>query len=254
MTIAAAYLTHEGLVLGSDSATTFTIGENRHFCNHAQKIFEVGEKGNLGVCTWGAGGLDGISHRSLIARLGKELKPEWSVQEAVEHFVEIIKEQYTDDFGDLGYFIGGCLGDKCKAEGFAIYFSAGAKPSIIPLDVGFPYVQGCPDVYERLILGYVWELRQKLQVKYKISDKDFNELSQDYSGFPISLMPVREAVDFVFFLVYSTIKSYQYRIGIPFCGGAVEVAVITTDRPFRWVHHKRFNSAISVPVEGGGTA
>jgi len=30
----------------------------------------------------------------------------------------------------------------------------------------------------------------------------------------------------------------------PVCGGPVEIAVITTDRSFRWVHHKRFDAAI----------
>jgi hypothetical protein len=34
----------------------------------------------------------------------------------------------------------------------------------------------------------------------------------------------------------------------PVCGGPVEVAVITTDRRFRWVRHKRFDAAIE---EGG---
>jgi len=30
----------------------------------------------------------------------------------------------------------------------------------------------------------------------------------------------------------------------PVCGGPIEIAVITTDRPFRWVRHKLLGEAI----------
>jgi len=72
MTIAAAYLTSEGVVLGADSTTTVGTGGGvavAQLLNYAQKIFEVGERSRLGVCTWGAGRIGEVSHRTLIARL-----------------------------------------------------------------------------------------------------------------------------------------------------------------------------------------
>jgi hypothetical protein len=56
MTIAAAYLTSEGLVLGADSTTTYSdpAGNVVQLLNHAQKIFEVGENSRFGFCTWGS--------------------------------------------------------------------------------------------------------------------------------------------------------------------------------------------------------
>ncbi len=49
MTIAAAYLVSEGLVLGADSSTTVLApsphggGQVLQLLNHSQKVFEVGE-------------------------------------------------------------------------------------------------------------------------------------------------------------------------------------------------------------------
>jgi hypothetical protein len=31
---------------------------------------------------------------------------------------------------------------------------------------------------------------------------------------------------------------------VPYCGGPIEIAVISTDRRFRWVRHKNFGAAL----------
>ena len=91
MTIAAAYLTSEGVVLGADSTTTISAptsgteaGPVVQILNHAQKIFEVGApgQGNFGVCTWGAGRLETMSHRTLFARLSDQLDKGTTVEQA----------------------------------------------------------------------------------------------------------------------------------------------------------------------------
>jgi len=43
-------------------------------------------------------------------------------------------------------------------------------------------------------------------------------------------------------------KAMKFSHMAPVCGGPVEIAVITTDRKFRWVRHKKFDAAIG---EGG---
>ena len=72
MTIAACYVSPEGVVLGADSASTYMFAHPtgpRHF-NYGQKIFEIGENSTLGIVTWGLGGLAIGSYRTLAARLG----------------------------------------------------------------------------------------------------------------------------------------------------------------------------------------
>jgi len=58
-------------------------------------------------------------------------------------------------------------------------------------------------------------------------------------------MTIRDAIDFVHFTIYSTIKATKFSTRDKDCGGPIELAVITTDRNFRWVKHKGWDSAIS---------
>lgn len=44
--------------------------------------------------------------------------------------------------------------------------------------------------------------------------------------------------------VYTTIQNMKFSHLAPVCGGPVEIALITGDRPFRWVRHKRLDAAI----------
>jgi hypothetical protein len=61
-------------------------------------------------------------------------------------------------------------------------------------------------------------------------------------GFPD--LPIREAIDFIHTYLHITIKGFKFRVGPPICGGPIEIAFISTDRPFRWVCHKGFERAI----------
>ncbi len=62
------------------------------------------------------------------------------------------------------------------------------------------------------------------------------------------LLPIREAIDWVHASIYTTFKTMKFSHMAPVCGGAIEIAVATTDRKFRWVRHKEFDAAIG---EGG---
>jgi hypothetical protein len=59
------------------------------------------------------------------------------------------------------------------------------------------------------------------------------------------MLPIRDAIDFVHSSIYSTIKALKFSQFPQVCGGPIEIAVITSDRPFRWVRHKRFDAAIT---------
>lgn len=80
MTIAACYVSSEGVVFGADSTATMFVsgigsgapGAEHHF-NYAQKIFEVGQDSTLGMTMWGLGGLPHASHRTLIAQWADSL-------------------------------------------------------------------------------------------------------------------------------------------------------------------------------------
>ena len=80
MTIAACYLSSEGVVFGADSTSTMFVrgpgpapGGTEHHFNYAQKVFEIGQQSRLGITMWGLGNLDRTSYRTLIARFANDL-------------------------------------------------------------------------------------------------------------------------------------------------------------------------------------
>ena len=59
------------------------------------------------------------------------------------------------------------------------------------------------------------------------------------------ILPIRDAIDFVYSCIHSTIKGLKFSQLSQICGGPVEIAVITTDRKFRWVRHKSWDAAVA---------
>ncbi|TIL25735.1 MAG: hypothetical protein E5Y88_12365 [Mesorhizobium sp.] len=82
-------------MLGADSTSTYGVAGDRHYYNHAQKIFEVGEDASLGIVTWGLGGLSVGSYRMLIARFADRLKPGISVEDAAKQWASDFWNAYT---------------------------------------------------------------------------------------------------------------------------------------------------------------
>src|SRR4051794_35462630 len=48
-------------------------------------------------------------------------------------------------------------------------------------------------------------------------------------------VPIREAIDFTHACLMATVKAIKFSLIPRVCGGPIEIAVITTDRKFRWV-------------------
>ena len=55
---------------------------------------------------------------------------------------------------------------------------------------------------------------------------------------------MRDAIDYVHSAIYCTIKAVKFSTMAQVCGGPIEIAVITSDRLFRWVRHKPWHAAI----------
>jgi len=58
-------------------------------------------------------------------------------------------------------------------------------------------------------------------------------------------VPMRDAIDFIHTCIFSTIKAIKFSNLPQICGGPIELAVITTDRNFRWVRHKTWDTAVT---------
>lgn len=282
MTIAACYLSTEGVVFGADSTSTFPslYGVPRHY-DHGQKIFEVGEHGStLGIVMWGLGGLIGLSYRTLIAQFSEQnyQQPTNTVQDVANRFAQFFWHEYSVRQGQQiarlqhlvvssvlteaetkerdgllqnlsgGFCLGGNLGHDRTPAAFEIgYGPLQAGPTIAAIPVGETVFRGVENIVRRMLLGIDPGLYAAI-----LSSGRWNGTPQDLSNLVNQgrlmlpgILPLRDAIDWVHSSVYSTIKAMKFSQLSPICGGPVEIAVVTTDRPFRWVCHKGLGTAIT---------
>jgi hypothetical protein len=284
VTIAACYLSPEGVVLGADSTVSFNFQDQSgrlvpHYFNYGQKVFEVGENSTLGIATWGLGGLGLISYRTLFADLADDFgsAPPATVQDAAQRWVSSFAPIYSttaapqiarakalaaqqartpqeeeelvqlDNTLACGFCMGGRVGAKREPGAYEMVFkprdSAPATPQAI--EYGWRF-WGAPNAIQRLMFGMDDVMVAALlnSEKWPGSEQDIRQLMA--ANYPAHdyILPLREAIDFVHSAIYTTIKSLKFSKLHQICGGPVEIAVITTDRRFRWVRHKGLGDAI----------
>lgn len=162
-------------------------------------------------------------------------------------------EQEENEFAVLsqnlvvGFCIGGHLPATRQSEAWVTVFNPLTdKPSPVQLVFGQVGAWGAPNMMQRLFLGYDEELRRELLScgKWGGTEAELNAILMKYSlNHPI--LPMRDAVDYVYSCVHSTVKAFKFSNLSQICGGPIEVATITADRRFRWVRHKMLDSAIA---------
>jgi len=121
-----------------------------------------------------------------------------------------------------------------------------AMPVPSPIPVGNYGFFGAPNMIKRLINGSDDNLKDSILKSGKWNGTDVelvDLLNQHVLGHPT--LPIRDAIDFVHSCIYSTIKGMKFSNFYQICGGPIELAVITTDRRFRWVRHKPWDAAIA---------
>lgn len=288
MTIAACYLSPEGVVFGADSTSTYPSEdeENRYY-NYAQKIFQVGgPDSTLGVTLWGLGGLGELSYRTVIAQVADNLlaTPPADMAEVARRFADRFWHEFSqrhdadlkrtqalesnvartpDEDEELdnlkNTFSGGfCLGGYLLSDRTPRAYEIGYDPTMTAapnpeaLVIGEPKFWGCPNIIRRLTYGIDLSLAMDIMSSshWTGTPEELGDLIKPYKLTAPATLPIREAIDWIHASVYSTIKAMKFSQLAPVCGGPVEIAAITTDRPFRWVRHKRF----TVAIEQGGIA
>jgi hypothetical protein len=99
VTIAACYVTPEGVVFGADSTASAMLSGGFHYFNYNQKVFEIGEfeQGTLGIVTWGLGGLGIKSYRTLLALLNDDLlaNPPKDVTDVATRWADLFWTDYS---------------------------------------------------------------------------------------------------------------------------------------------------------------
>ena len=288
MTIAGCYVTSEGVVLGADSTATVPAASPQHY-DYAQKLFQVGDRGGtLGFLCWGLNGLRTTSFRTLSAQLSDDLigHPPANVAEVItrwcaafwtNYLVEFAAErarcgalaakaartpQEEREFVTLARVLSGghCIGGHVRASrvpvAFAFEYSplAVTEPPVYEIPRGLPRWWACYNLVNRLIYGIDERVAQEIFCSghWDGSPNDLGNLVNRHALHLPCELPLREAIDWVYSSIFVTIKAMKFSSLDPVCGGPIEIAVITSDREFRWVCHKGLQEAISLPAIAKG--
>lgn len=146
----------------------------------------------------------------------------------------------------IGFCMGGRAGGTRTPEAFEVVFEPLAgRPSPVQIPLGKYRFWGVPNMADRLISGTDMGIRESILNSpfWTGSEADFDAvLAKHVLSHPI--LPIRDAIDFVHTCIHSTIKALKFSAYNQICGGPIEIAAVTTDRPFRWVRHKKWDAAL----------
>lgn len=150
----------------------------------------------------------------------------------------------------LGLYVGFCVAGYVPMDRKPMAYQINVMPTALAAPVpmqlqGNNAFWGAPNLALRLLNGYDSDLRQGIldSAHWNGSEAELDALLVTNS-LQIPPLPIRDAVDFAHSCIHSTIKALKFSSLNQICGGPIELAVITTDRKFRWVRHKRWDEAI----------
>lgn len=272
MTIAACYLSPEGVVFGADSTTT--VGD--HHFDFGQKIFEIGDGTSLGIVTWGLGGIQHTSYRTLYAEFAADLKANAppTVLDAAQRWAAKFFSVYDSAIGAahraadaaastpeekdkvsaradmlrVGFCLGGVTPPNLRPAAFELEFAPTdtAIPTPIALPMGEAIFRGVPSLVSRILYGIDPGLFDAIAgcPHWTGGQKGLMDIIEPFVLGQPPMLPLRDAIDWIYSCIHGTIKGVKFSPWAPMCGGPVEIAVVTSDRPFRWIRHKSLDAAI----------
>lgn len=183
-----------------------------------------------------------------------ELKGEHKPTAAPDKSMRTETEEKDFQLLQRNLFAGFCIAGYVKPGRDPMAYEIRLHPSFhtpaTPIRIVRPGFWGAPNFILRLLNGFDHEVRGSLlsSKHWKGSESELDMiLTKTALGVP-ALLPIRDAIDFVYFCIHATIKALKFSSLNQICGGPIELAVITTDRKFRWVRHKPWDAAIE---EGG---
>jgi hypothetical protein len=146
-----------------------------------------------------------------------------------------------------GFCLGGNLYcDRTPAACEILYEPLAPGPVVNAIPMGVGGFWGVKNLILRMFYGIDPELYSALLKcgHWTGTPIDLANLVNPYKLLAPGHLPLRDAIDWVHASVYATIKAMKFSQLAPVCGGPVEIAVVTADRAFRWVRHKKLDTAI----------
>ena len=159
-----------------------------------------------------------------------------------------IKDELNDIFNRIrvGFCIAGYVDRDRMPHAYEIEFDPTLRSQAQPKSITRLKHFGNDNIVSRIVGVFDNEIKSSI-INSRFWNGDLQDLENILANVKLERndMTIRDALDFVYFAIYSTIKATKFSTHDKDCGGPIELAVITTDRKFRWVKHKNWDSAIS---------
>lgn len=251
MTIVACVKVYDGIILGADSATQI-MGKDPQgnmavlkTYQNAKKLFQFQEL-PIGILTYGIGNIEKKSIETLLRDFDRDNPvssgSEYRVEDLTKKLFNFFKDIYDQKFGAiaeerkkpvLGLFISGYSHLSTEGEEWEFILPVHTEPNQVrgPDEFGSSW-RGASIPFTRLYFGMDPRAKKDLidsgfdeNVMKKIFDKYKSPVV--YDG-----MPVKDAVEFVKFILRTTIGLSSFEIGAPSCSEPINIAIIGPKKGF----------------------
>ena len=268
MTIIVSVKINDGIVMASDSASTFGIGQTYLT---ADKIVNLVKGLPIGVMVTGNGGIGAESiatlFKDLRTRLDGTAGHDWkldrnayTMQQVAERVRAFLFEEKTTGQGLETWMqlrICGYSAGRPLPEVWEVKLLGKECPQPVLARAEDQFGVNWDGEYEplnRLILGVgtgIYESAVKLGVPEPEVPGIVDKLTTDlYETLALPAMPIQDAIDLARYLVETTagFVRFSVRKQPKTVGGPVEIAAITKHEGFRWVQRRHFYTASLNPM------
>lgn len=269
MTVLVSVKINDGIVMATDSASTFFIQPTPQVYGHANKLLNLRKGMPIGVMATGVGGIGRESLETLFKDFRVRLSGEspthldwtldplnYTMSGVADRLHTFLVEEKAIPAGFEGFTLVRLCGysaGQSLAEVWDVPIVSQTRPSPVcaqdQTQFG-PLWQGEREAIDRLLFGHSSALDPTL-TKLGLMDRKPDIVRGFLEGAGLlcmEAMPIQDAIDLARYLVEVTIGYVRFRVGyVKTVGGTVEIAAITKHEGFRWVQRKNFYQGNVIP-------
>lgn len=250
MSIVACVKVQDGIVLGCDSATQILGRDPKgnisvlKVYQNARKLFRFQEL-PVAILTYGMGNIGPKSVRTVLREFAGTYQPDqvYAVQKIADELSQYLNGIHQEEYKDLtpdqrpklGIFMAGYSHSKSLGEEWEFIIPECIEPKLVrPKNKFGAAWRGVAIPFTRLYFGYDPRIKKDLET-VDVNLEKINHICEKYQTHVIyDGMPVKDAVNFVKFILRTTIDFASFEIGPQSCSEPIQIAVID-EKEFKWV-------------------
>lgn len=251
MSIVASVKVQDGIVLGSDSATQIWGGTSKgqqgvlKVYENAKKLFPL-KKLPIGILSYGIGNIGPKSIGAVIREFSRDntyssdngYSVEAIARDLLNHISKIHSEEFKEPEvakkANLGIFIAGYSCGESLGEEWEFSIPGMERPKEVrPKGKYGSSWRGVALPFSRLYFGHDPRFTEEIVPKDKL-EKAKHVLKKYQTNVMYDGMPVQDAINFVKFILKTTIDYVSFEIGAPSCSEPIQISVIN-EEGFYWI-------------------